>query len=56
MIKQTNFFALLPPPGNLPDQVIEPRSLLSPALAGMFFTTSATREAFLFNLFLLVGG
>ena len=34
-----------PPPGNLPDPGIEPRSLMSPALAGRFFTTSATWEA-----------
>ena len=31
-----------PPPGDLPDQGIEPSS---PALAGGFFTTSATWEA-----------
>ena len=30
------------PPGDLPDPRIEPASLLSPALAGGFFTTSAT--------------
>ena len=29
---------LLPPPGDLPDPGIEPKSLLSPALAGGFFT------------------
>ena len=29
-----------PPPGDLPDQAIEPASLMSPALAGRFFTTS----------------
>ena len=34
-----------PPPGDLPDQGIEPTSLMSPALAGSFFTTSATWEA-----------
>ena len=34
-----------PPPGGLPDPGIKPRSLTSPALAGAFFTTSATREA-----------
>ena len=34
-----------PPPWDLPDSGIEPRSLTSPALAGQFFTTSATREA-----------
>ena len=31
-----------PPPGDLFDQGIEPASLLSPALAGGFFTTRAT--------------
>ena len=30
------------PPGDLPDPGIEPGSLMSPALAGGFFTTSAT--------------
>jgi len=34
-----------PPPGDLPSPGIEPRSLTSPALAGGFFTTSATWEA-----------
>ena len=33
-----------PPPGNLPNQGIEPVSLMSPALAGGFFTTSTTWE------------
>ena len=33
------------PPGDLPDPEIEPISLMSPALAGGFFTTSATWEA-----------
>ena len=31
-----------PPSGDLPDPGIEPKSLKSPALAGGFFTTSAT--------------
>ncbi|ELR52587.1 hypothetical protein M91_18885, partial [Bos mutus] len=31
-----------PPPGTLPNPGIEPVSLKSPALAGGFFTTSAT--------------
>ena len=31
-----------PPPGDLPDPGIEPSSLMSPASAGGFFTTSAT--------------
>ena len=34
-----------PLPGDLPDPGIEPATLLSPALAGKFFTTSATWEA-----------
>ena len=34
-----------PPPGDLPDPGITPASLMSPALAGGFFTTSATWEA-----------
>ena len=34
-----------PPPGDLPDPEIEPVSLMSPALAGRFFTTSISWEA-----------
>ena len=34
-----------PSPGDLPDPGIEPMSLMSSALAGGFFTTSATWEA-----------
>ena len=34
-----------PPPQDLPDPGIEPASLISPALAGRFFTISATWEA-----------
>ena len=34
-----------PPPGHLSDLGIEPTSLMSPALAGGFFTTRATWEA-----------
>ena len=34
-----------PLPGDLPDLGIKPTSLLSPSLAGWFFTTSATWEA-----------
>ena len=34
-----------PPPGDLPDPGIKPTSLESPALAGVFFTTSAIWEA-----------
>ena len=33
------------PPRDLPDPRIEPESLMSPALAGGFFTTSTTWEA-----------
>ena len=40
-----------PPPGDLPNPGIEPASLMSPTLAGRFFTTSASWEAvsFLFD-------
>ena len=34
-----------PPPGVFPDPGIDPTSLMSPALAGGFFTSSATWEA-----------
>ena len=37
-----------PPPWDLPDQGIEPVFLMSLALAGRFFTTSMTWEAFFF--------
>ena len=33
-----------PPPGDVPDPGMEPTSLMSPELAGGFFTTSATWE------------
>ena len=33
-----------PPPGDLPNPGIKPESVVSPALAGRFFTTSATWE------------
>ena len=36
---------LIPFPGGLPDPGIELGSLISPALAGGFFTDGATREA-----------
>ena len=36
---------LFSPPGDLPDPGFEPSSLESPALAGGFFTSSATWEA-----------
>ena len=38
-----------PPPGDLSDPGIELVSLMSPALAGRFFTTSATWEACMKN-------
>ena len=34
-----------PPPGDPPNPGTEPMSLVSPALAGVFFATSATWEA-----------
>ena len=34
-----------PPLGNLPEAGIKPTSLMSPAFAGSFFTTSITWEA-----------
>ena len=40
-----------PPPGDLPDPGIEPASHVSLALAGRFFTTSATWEEGAFLLF-----
>ena len=43
-----------PPPGDLPDPGMEPTTLTSPALAGRFFTTSATWEAHKMNS--LLGG
>ena len=36
---------LYPSPGDVPDPGIEPVSFMPPALAGGFFTTSATWEA-----------
>ena len=41
------------PPGDLPDPGIEPTFLTSPALAGGFFTTSATWEAHISGSFQL---
>ena len=37
-----------PPPGDRPNSGIETETLMSPALASRFFTTSATREAPIF--------
>ena len=44
-----------PPPGDLPDSRIEPVSLMSPALAGGFFTTSATWETHISSLSVVNG-
>ena len=43
--KDTGVALPFPPLGDLFDPGIEPASLMSPALAGGFFTTSATWEA-----------
>ena len=45
-IFQQEYWSVLPcpPPGDLPDPGIEPTSVTAPALAGKFFTTSATWE------------
>ena len=43
--KNTGVGCHAPPPGDLPHPGVEPMSLVPPALAGRFFTTSATWEA-----------
>ena len=40
-----------PPPEDLPDPEFEPESLMSPTLAGGFFTTSATLEILIWIIF-----
>ena len=40
-----------PPPGYLPDPGVEPASLVSPALAGRFVSTSASWEATALSFF-----
>ena len=45
---------VMPSSGDLPNPGIEPTPLMSPALAGRFFTTSATREAPFLALLLLL--
>ena len=40
-----------PPLGDLPDPGIKPASLMPPALAGRFFTTSTTWEALTVDIF-----
>ena len=44
---------LCPSPGDLPDPGIKPASLTSPALAGRFFITEATWEAYVYGAFLV---
>ena len=41
-----------PPPGDLPDPGIEPVSVMSPALAGGFFTASTTWKPHTYALFI----
>ena len=43
-----------PPPGNLPNPVIEPTSLRSPTLADRFFTTSATWETHILYVYMYI--
>ena len=43
-----------PPPGDIPDPGIKPTSLKSPALAGMFFTTTTTWEAIYIHILLII--
>ena len=42
-ISQARILVLFPSPGDLPDPGIEPTSLVSPALAGGFFATVASK-------------
>ena len=42
-------WVVIPPPGNLPNPGIEPMSLASPALAGIFFTTEPSGKLILNN-------
>ena len=42
-------WVVIPPPGNLPNPGIEPTSLASPALAGIFFTTEPPGKLILNN-------
>ena len=43
-----------PPPGDPPDSGIEPASLMSPALAGGFFTTRAAWEAIHIHVYIYI--
>ena len=53
--KQEHWSGLpFPPPGDLPNSEIKPASIVSPALAGRFFTNCVTREApYGYNIVLL---
>ena len=42
--RQEHWSLSFPTPGDLPDPSIEPTSLVSPALAGGFFTTAAAQK------------
>ena len=42
------------PRGNLPDPDVQPMSFMSPALAGRFFTTSTTWEAWMHVYMLII--
>ena len=44
-----------PSPGDLPDPVIELVSLMSPAMAGRFFTTSPTWEDYYIYIIIYMG-
>ena len=43
-------WAAMPPPGDPPHPGMEPASFASPALAGVFFTTTATWKFFSYSL------
>ena len=42
-----------PLPGDLPHPGVESTSLMPPVLAGRFFTTRATREGFVYSLYII---
>ena len=54
-VSRQEYWSVLPfpPPGDLPNPEIELTSLVSPALGGVFFTTSATWEAQFFVYYVL---
>ena len=47
---------LFPTPGDLPDSEIEPTSLVSPALAGGFFTTELPGKPVMMNNRVIIDG